>query len=148
VFLAYVGAVLLGVGAFGPWLAATGGHAQLTGRDIRVHDLLYGLSGHATRFRGSAALVLVIAALVILLGAVYASRFLVFLGLLVGGAVIVDWIVREALRKAPAHFGVADLRLGSWLVLAGVVLGFIGFVALRRRVRVPEEQAAEQWSPF
>lgn len=132
VFLAFVGAVLVGVGGFLPWLAAYHGRPRVTGRDVRVHDLFHGISDRAADFTSSAALVLVGCGAVMLLGALVASRSLVILGVLVGAALTVSWIVLEAVHRAPADFGAGALRVGAWVVLGGLLLGLIGTIRLRR----------------
>lgn len=105
----------------GRW--GTHGYPKITGRQLPVTDLFRGISDDvASGFMTSAALIVVLAAAMAMLGAVLASRLVILLAALASMAVLIDWITLEAVHRAPGDFVASDLRAGTWLVGAGSIL--------------------------
>ncbi|MGH9231633.1 MAG: hypothetical protein ACRD07_23425 [Acidimicrobiales bacterium] len=122
--LTALGALALGVSAFFNWFD------DLDPTEIATRWLFWSDTQTTTDELASMAVPLLAAGLIALLGALIASRLLGGLGLLVGLATAVTWVVRTA--DVESGFGVGDLQEGAWIAFGGLVLLLIGVAGLRR----------------
>ncbi len=127
--LTLIGAVALGVSAFLNWFD------DLAPSDIATRWLFWDDARTTSDEISSMAVPLLAAAAIALLGALIGSRLLGGLGLLVGLATLVVWVVRQAvvLDDAGLDFEVSDIQPGAWLALGSLVVLAIGVAGLRRR---------------
>jgi len=129
--LTALGALALGVSAFFNWFD------DLDATEIATRWLFWDDARTTGDELASMAVPLLAAALVALLGALIGSRLLGGLGLLVGLATAVTWVVRQA--DVDSGFGIGDIQEGGWIALGGLVLLVLGVVGLRRHTEAAPE---------
>lgn len=126
---ALIAQVVTVTGAFGTWLPHTPGLRIAFGALTDPHH-------HAVPRAGIGVGWIVIAAAAIgMLAALAGSRPLLTLACIVEFALIVDFIVFEAIRRAPGNYNAADIAWGCWFVMVAALAGLliVGAGTPRRR---------------
>ncbi|HEY8454957.1 MAG TPA: hypothetical protein VIL34_05150 [Actinopolymorphaceae bacterium] len=142
--LATLGAIAVAASAYFDWLAGR------SPRDIPVQQLL--LQGGSTDtvmdYWQSMATPLVVISAIGVLGALFLSRFLLWLAFLFDLAALGLWVASVVLEASPGEVVVGDLQAGAWIALGSVILLLIGAAALRRRPNEVEEEDEFETPPL
>jgi hypothetical protein len=112
-FLAIVGSAAVAYGGFTPWLDDS------KASTFPIRDIVSGVARRGSGWASSLAIILVIAAVLVVLGALIDSRIAVFLGLLVGLATAGGWLAQMVIHRP--DLVAADLRNGFWMTAAGLI---------------------------
>ncbi|WP_438487445.1 hypothetical protein [Streptomyces sp. S186] len=127
--IALAGATAAVWSPFRPWY--DGRH----GSDIRIEDLLNGLTGSGATLFGSLVLPMAVAGLLTLAGVALRSRLLVTVAGLVVLGFTVLWMVRQAQRSGELTAGAHGLGVGVANALGGGALLVLGALVMRGRTR-------------
>jgi len=105
------------------------------------------VSGGASSYWTSVAAPLALVGVIGVLGALMRSRLVLVVAGLVGVATLALWIVMTALDLSPDDLQPSDYQSGVWVCVAGLVVLFIGVLAMGPRYReepVPEEPVVDE----
>ncbi|MGH9252526.1 MAG: hypothetical protein ACRD0W_23860 [Acidimicrobiales bacterium] len=93
------------------------------------------VSGSASSYWTSVAAPLALVGVIGVLGALMRSRLVLVVAGLVGTATLALWIVMTALDLSPDDLQPSDYQSGVWVCVAGLVVLFIGVLAMGPRYR-------------
>ena len=134
VFIAALCGIAIAVGALLPWVEARGPRPASGITHTSIAGLFHWSYQDTDRFLRSFGLVVLVAGVLVFLGALAAGRLVVGLFALVALAAAGLWIGLNVSHYNPTDLLYSDLRIGAWLtVVGGLVALFCAFVIRRRR---------------
>ena len=135
VFLAALCGIAIGVGALLPWVSARGPRPASGITHTSVAGLFRWSYEDTSQFLRSFGAVVLVAGVLVFLGALAAGRLVVGLFALVALAAAGLWIGLNASHFNPTDLPFSDLRIGAWLTVVGGLVAFLSAFAIRRRRR-------------
>lgn len=141
--LVVLSGLAIAAGAFLTWVDARGGRPASGIRHTSITGLFHWTYQTTPSLLHSVAAVVVVAGALVFIGGLVASRFVGVLFSLVSLAAAGLWIGLNANHyQHTADLRYSDLRVGTWLVIAGGLIGLIFSFRLRRA-----EQQPNAWPP-
>lgn len=122
-FAGLITQVVAAVGAFGDWLSGT------SGRRIAFRALTDPRHHPVPDVRAGVGWIVIAAAVVGAVAALAGRRALLACAAIVEFAVIADFLVFEAVRRAPGDYRAVDIAWGCWFVAVAALAGFVVAVA-------------------
>ena len=135
VFIAALCGIAIGVGALLPWVEARGPRPASGITHTSVAGLFHWSYETTSPFLRSFGAVVLLAGVVVFLGALAAGRVVTALFSLVALAAAGLWIGLNASHYNPTDLPYSDLRIGAWLTVIGGLVALLSAFVIRRRRR-------------
>lgn len=135
---AAIAGIIAVLGSVLPWVRARDSRPDLDLTDTAASSLGDFTYVSAESFPGSAAMVVLVAGLVVALGAMFGSWLVTVAGAVVGMAVGGLWLGLISSAYDAVSLPWSDLRLGAFLGLGGVILALVLGLTMRPRKEEPE----------
>ncbi len=135
VFIAALCGIAIGVGALLPWVEARGPRPASGITHTSVAGLLHWWNETTSPLLRSFGAVVLVAGVLVFLGALAAGRVVVALFSLVALAAAGLWIGLNASHYDPTDLPYSDLRVGAWLTVVGGLVALLSAFWIRRRRR-------------
>lgn len=134
-FIAALCGIAIGLGALLPWVVARGPRPRSGITHTSVPGLFHWSYENASPFLRSFGAVVLVAGVLVFLGALAAARLVTGFFALVALVAAGLWIGLNASHYNPTDMPYSDLLAGAWLAVAGGLVALLCAFFLRRRRR-------------